>query len=117
MTQSIEAMSWEDILMYYIDVTHHGHQQMAMVDLIMFILDNKLTHNLYAYPSLTTIIISNVNPIDPLNRCLHINHQPDKTLYTFSYFRNYQEKPTFERRYSDEVINLKFQHFVRTVSW
>lgn len=114
---SIECMLWKDILNHYIDATHQGQNLMGMVELVMFILNNKLDEGLYAYVSLSTLIISNHTPLDPMDRSLHVIHQGDKALYSFLYYRANLEEPVWQAEYTEEQAHSKFRAFVNSVSW
>ena len=111
--------SWELIKEYYDSLYESGWKNLPMLNLINFIISSRYKDRLYAFTSLDVLIISIYEEIDKFSEALHLKFETDSQVFIFKYYggNNGSKQPEWERRYEPNVVNVKFESFIKMIKW
>jgi hypothetical protein len=115
-SKETNAIMWGDIERYTDWVYVDKLDLMPMLNLVCYIQENDFSSRLFAYTSVTRLIVSIYNPIEHNTEALHIEYNQVLKNFSFTYYSKRFEKP-FSRVYPEDVIENKFGAFIRLIRW
>jgi hypothetical protein len=112
------AKPWPSIVAFYQDLTCYGwgHEMLALTQ---HIISSGAADRLFAYTSHATLKIGVYASRVANAEELIIDFDTQEKAFHFQYYARpvLREQPEFDRKYASEVINDKFDQFLRWIRW
>jgi len=93
-----------------------------MIELIEYVSTSNYHQRIFAISSHLKIIVSNIQEIDTLKDCLHVEFDKSTNEWVFEYFSgpfygSTQNEPEISKKYPKELGKKKFDKFISVLKW
>jgi len=112
----VKTRSWADIEHQYLRLLQHNWPVSNMIDLVKHIASSPLSERLFGYTSHDSLRITIYDPAEWNKETLVVDTD-GKGYCDFIYHSSPFAKPTFVRRYSQDLIIPKFDNFIKMIGW